>query len=139
MIYYTLRMFRNRTISARRVGWERIISFFSEVPENETEKSSDINSSQQASLATPIESTKAEGRQESVKSNESMKWNDPINFFIALFFFFFSIGTAQYLPNATFFFGVSAFLSLMCFVEFVFGNEYWLPTTLAVCSNLISW
>lgn len=139
-------MFRNRTISARRVGWERIISFFSEVPENETENEkrnpeneSDINSSQQASLATPIESTKAEGRQESVKSDESMKWNDPINFFIALFFFFFSIGTAQYLPNATFFFGVSAFLSLMCFVEFVFGNEYWLPTTLAVCSNLISW
>jgi ABC-type Na+ efflux pump permease subunit len=74
------------------------------------------------------------------QTDDSHDWNNYINFFVALFFFLFFIGTSEKCLNSMIFCGIAFFLSAMCFYELASLTDYSGGYTLmAIFANFIAW
>ncbi|KAI6234531.1 hypothetical protein M3Y99_00805800 [Aphelenchoides fujianensis] len=112
MVYSTLKMFQELSIVRERVVWDRLFRLF-----DKREQPPDENAPKTEFV--------------------TVRWEPYVNFFIALFFFLFSVGAAEKtVPNAMMFFGLSSFLALFCF--FALADETDKYALAAVSLNFFS-
>ncbi|KAI6175132.1 hypothetical protein M3Y99_01993000 [Aphelenchoides fujianensis] len=112
MVYSTLKMFQELSIVRERVVWDRLFRLF-----DKREQPPDENAAKTEFV--------------------TVRWEPYVNFFIALFFFLFSVGAVEKtVPNAMMFFGLSSFLALFCF--FAIADETDKYALAAVSLNFFS-
>ncbi|KAI6222096.1 hypothetical protein M3Y95_00948100 [Aphelenchoides besseyi] len=110
MIYWTLKMFHELSILRERVVWNRLLRLF--------EKTTTTDSTVHSEFVT-------------------VKWEPYFNFFTALFFFLFSLGTAEKMvPNSIMFFGIAVFFALFCFVALADATDSY--ALIAMIANFLS-
>uniref|UniRef100_A0A183BXM7 Wolframin n=1 Tax=Globodera pallida TaxID=36090 RepID=A0A183BXM7_GLOPA len=136
MLYFTLAMFRDKSILHKKIVWERVIGFFRErshngqsVPLVEADEGTNATAEGQNpkvpqrndDIGTEDERG---GGEEGPNSAFLMESFSPYaNFLIALFVFLFSVGAAEkVMPNSLFFCAISLLITMMCFFGLTDGG-----------------
>lgn len=147
MVFFTLKMFRDKSLLDERAVWERIIRFFRQKSREKERPSgsggieppNDPNSSREPQVQEEEADGNGDDEEEAEDSGGRFRMDSLgpyANFLLALFLFLFSVGSAdKMVPNALLFCGIALFFTLTCFVGLGACNHWAIA---ALAANFIS-
>lgn len=127
MIYFTLKMFHEKSVVRERALWTKLVDVFrdKETTHDDAEKETE---------------NKEEKQIEPDDGSQfiTVSWDPYINFFLSLFFFLFSVGIGEkVVPNSILFCGISVLFAALCFIALADNTDHF--AFIAILANSLSW
>ena len=155
MIYFTLKMFHDKSILREKVMWHRIIHLFKDKDKRKNSDAKDDIDIKETSGDTGLDDAtedlnvppalRVPRKPASSVTSEpddggrftTVSWDPYINFFLSLFFFLFSVGAGEkVVPNSILFCGISVFFAALCFVALADNTDHF--ALIALAANCLS-
>uniref|UniRef100_A0A914CZ98 Uncharacterized protein n=1 Tax=Acrobeloides nanus TaxID=290746 RepID=A0A914CZ98_9BILA len=139
MVYFTLKMFHDKSVIREKALWERLLKPLHRhrhEHENHPQQDQEHPNEEHSNLD---DSTDASTVNEEIGESRflTLRWDAYINFFFSLFIFVFSVGAAEkVVPNSFLFCGISVFFSALCFVALADNTDTY--ALIALIGNFFS-
>ena len=134
MVYFTLKMFHDKSILREKAVWARLVNIFQD--KQNTQDDVEVEKSGESE-----DLPKSEQKETDLVNGSrfiTVSWDPYINFFISLFFFLFSLGIGEkVVPNSILFCGISVFFAALCFVALADNTDHF--ALIALVANSLSW